>query len=139
MRSKEILQKMKSILCSEASVHEKTRRKLELLSEIAPPVTENGWDLLLILVSDTSYCPYCIELKERLGVHYVKEHCRENCELVSIVNEYIGKEVYENCHEMAPVSSIIDAAAVEDIEAFRKACSCALREFSRVIKKLDTA
>ena len=138
MRSKDIRQKLKSILCSDASVHEKTRQKLELLSQITPPVTEKGWDLLLILVSDVAYCPYCIELKQRLGVTYVKEYCRKHCELVSIVNEHQGETVYKDCHEMALVSSIIDAAVEEAVDAFVKACRDALDAFKEMIGTLET-
>ena len=136
MRSKDIRQKMKSILCSDASVHEKTRQKLELLSEIAPPVTDKGWEFLLFVVSDTSYCPYCIGLKERLGVKYVKEHCQDHCELVKLSNRF-QEEAYVDCHEMVPVARIIDAAAVEDLEAFRNACRGALDAFIEMIGKLE--
>ena len=137
MRSKDIRQKLKSILCADESVHEKTRRKLELLSGITPPVTGKGWELLLFIVSDTSYCPYCIELKERLGVKYVKEHCREHCELVKLANRF-GEEAYADCHEMPPVKGMIDAAVEEAVDAFVKACRDALDAFKEMIGTLET-
>ena len=137
MKSRDILQKLESILRSDGSVRDKTRRKLELLSVITPPVTDKGWELLLFVVSDTSYCPYCIELKERLGVKYVKEHCRNECQFVGMANHFRGEDVYRDCHEMEPVTDMISAAVEQDIDRFRRVCSEAMEDVTRIIAEAD--